>query len=58
MWRKWAPRGYRILRISHILHANSRRQASGFPWLPQTPRELPGKPAAVIADGYPAGIRG
>ena len=41
MWRKWAPRGYRILRISHILHANPGSQASGFPWLPQTPRELP-----------------
>ena len=49
MWRKWAPLGYRILRISHILHANPGSQASGSPGY-RRPHGYFRKAAAVIVD--------
>ena len=41
MWRKWAPLGYRILRISHILRAISRRGASAGARLSRFPLVTP-----------------
>ena len=43
--RKWTPRGYRILRTGHILHAIPGNHVSGFPWLPRTPPASPRKAA-------------
>ena len=55
--RKWTPRGYRILRTGHILHAIPGSHASGFPWLSRTPLAHWNSPESrppLSRDIYPA----